>query len=226
MVRELSGVPRGLVRVTAPVAFARQQLVPKLPDFLAVNPEVRVQLEVSDRVASLSAEGFDLAIRHSPEAPETHVAWKMCSTYSVVVASRAYLRKRGTPQSPEDLAHHDCQYYPPTTGQPAWSFERKGARKGPDSGVTLSVNGSFSANNSETLRDAALEGLGTALVPDFTAQAAGQAGKLAVVLPEWRVTGAFAQQLYIVRPYSSHVPRAVALFVNHLRERFADGFVL
>lgn len=96
-------MPRGLVRVTAPVAFARQQLVPKLPDFLAANPEVRVQLEVSDRVASLSAEGFDLAIRHSFEAPETHVAWKLCSTYSVVVASRAYLRKRGTPKSPEIL---------------------------------------------------------------------------------------------------------------------------
>jgi DNA-binding transcriptional LysR family regulator len=223
-VRELSGVPRGLVRVTAPVAFARQQLVPKLQTFLLANPEVRVQLEVSDRLVSLATEGFDLAIRHSAQVPETHVAWKLCDTHSVIVATRAYLRKRGTPKTPEDLAAHDCLFYPRSTGEPMWSFERKSARKKAAQLVTLPVNGQFSANNSETLRDAAIEGLGIALVPDFTAQAAVQAGKLAVVLPDWRVTGAFAEQLYILRPYASHVPRAVGLFVGYLRERFADGF--
>ncbi|MEM5382948.1 LysR family transcriptional regulator [Paraburkholderia phymatum] len=223
-VRELSGVPRGLVRVTAPVAFARQQLVPKLQAFLLANPEVRVQLEVSDRLVSLATEGFDLAIRHSAEPPDTHVAWKLCDTYSVIVATRAYLRKRGTPKTPEDLAAHDCLFYPRSTGEPMWSFERKSARKKAAQLVTLPVNGQFSANNSEALRDAAIEGLGIALVPDFTAQAAVQAGKLVVVLPDWRVTGAFAEQLYILRPYASHVPRAVGLFVGYLRERFADGF--
>ncbi|MBP0590330.1 LysR family transcriptional regulator [Paraburkholderia sp. LEh10] len=223
-VRELSGVPRGLVRVTAPVAFARQQLVPKLPEFLSANPQVRVQLEVSDRLVSLATEGFDLAIRHTAEPPDTHVAWKLCDTHSVIVATRAYLRKRGTPRTPEDLAAHDCLFYPRSTGEPMWSFERNAARRKAARPVTLPVNGQFSANNSETLRDAALESLGIALVPDFTAQAAVQAGKLVVVLPDWRVTGAFAEQLYIVRPYASHVPRAVGLFVGYLRERFANGF--
>jgi DNA-binding transcriptional LysR family regulator len=223
-VRELSGVPRGLVRVTAPVAFARQQLVPKVPEFLVANPEVRVQLEVSDRLVSLATEGFDLAIRHSAEPPDTHVAWKLCDTHSVIVATRAYLRKRGTPKSPEELSSHDCLFYPRSSGEPMWSFERKAARKAGTRPVTLPVNGQFSANNSETLRDAALESLGIALLPDFTAQAAVQAGKLVVVLPDWRVTGAFAEQLYIVRPYASHVPRAVGLFVGYLRERFSDGF--
>ncbi len=223
-VRELSGVPRGQVRVTAPVAFARQQLVPKLPEFLSANPAVRVQLEVSDRIVSLATEGFDLAIRHSAEPPDTHVAWKLCDTHSVIVATRAYLRKRGTPASPDDLAGHDCLFYPRSTGEPMWSFERKTTRKNAARPITLPVKGQFCANNSETLRDAALESLGIALVPDFTAQAAVQAGKLVVVLPDWRVTGAFAEQLYIVRPYASHVPRAVGLFVAYLRERFANGF--
>jgi DNA-binding transcriptional LysR family regulator len=225
-VRELSGVPRGLVRVTAPVAFARQQLVARLPSFLTTNPEVRVQLEVSDRLASLATEGFDLAIRHTAEPPDTHVAWKLCGTESVLVASRGYLRKRGTPADPNDLASHDCLFYPRSGGEVIWSFERKTARKRDAKPVILPVNGPFSANNSETLRDAALEGLGIALVPDFTAQAAVQAGKLVVVLPDWRVTGAFAESLYILRPYASHVPRAVGLFVNYLREQFAEGFVL
>jgi len=223
-VRELSGLPRGLVRVTAPVAFARQQLIARMPEFLTANPEIRVQLEVSDRLASLATEGFDLAIRHTAEPPDTHVAWKLCDTHSVIVATRAYLRKRGTPKTPEDLASHDCLFYPRAAGEPMWSFEPKSARKKAAQPLTLPVNGQFSANNSETLRDAAIESLGIALVPDFTAQAAVQAGKLVVVLPDWRVTGAFAETLYILRPYASHVPRAVGLFVSYLRERFAGGF--
>jgi len=225
-VRELAGAARGLIRATAPVALARQQLVPRLPAFLRANPEVRIQLEVSDRISSLATEGFDLAIRHSTEAPESHVAWKLCETRSVLVATRAYLRKRGTPQRPEDLASHDCLFYPRPTGAAMWSFDRKGTRKAAAAPVTLPVNGPFSANNSETLRDAALDDLGIALLPDFTAQTAVRAGKLAVVLPDWRVTGPFAEQLYVLRPYTSHVPRAVSLFVSYLRECFADGFPL
>ena len=223
-VREQAGVARGLLRVTAPVSFARQQLVPRLPEFLRANPEVRVQLEVSDRISSLAVEGFDLAIRHSAQAPDTHVAWKLCETRSVIVATRAYLRKRGTPKTPEDFSSHDCLFYPRSTGGTMWSFERRTARKTAAAPVTVPVNGQFSASNSEVLRDAALDDLGIALLPDFTAQAAVQAGKLIVLLPDWRVTGAFAEQLHILRPYTSHVPRAVGVFVSYLRDSFAVGF--
>lgn len=87
----------------------------------------------------------------------------------------------------------------------------QGARKTTAGPFTLAINGAFSANNSELLRDAALDDLGIALLPDFTAQAAVQAGKLVVLLPDWRPVGAFADQLYVVRPYATHVPRAVAL---------------
>ena len=73
------------------------------------------------------------------------------------------------------------------------------------------------------LRDAALGGLGIALLPDFTAQASLLAGKLMQVLPGWKPVGAFAEQLYAIRPYSAHVPRAVTAFVAHLREALAPG---
>jgi DNA-binding transcriptional LysR family regulator len=225
-VSEMAGVARGLIRVTAPVAFGRQQLLPKLPAFLREHPEVRIQLEVSDRLSSLATEGFDLAIRHSAEAPDTHVAWKLCETQSVLAATRGYLKKRGTPEAPEDIASHDCLFYPRASGAATWSFERKSPRKTAGAPVTLPINGPFSANNSETLRDAALDDMGIALLPDFTAQAAVQAGKLVVVLPQWRVTGPFADRLYVLRPYASHVPRAVSLFVSYLRERYAGGFPL
>ncbi|SAL36315.1 LysR family transcriptional regulator [Caballeronia choica] len=225
-VREMAGVARGLIRVTAPVAFVRQQLVPKMSAFLRANPEVRVQLEVSDRISSIATEGFDLAIRHSAQAPETHVAWKLCETHSVIVATGAYLKRRGVPASPADLSSHDCLFYPRALGPGIWSFEKKSGRKASAGPLAVTVTGPFSANNSEALRDAALDDMGIALLPDFTAQAAVRAGKLVVLLREWRPVGAFAGQLYVVRPYTPHVPRAVALFIAYLREAFAEGFPL
>jgi DNA-binding transcriptional LysR family regulator len=225
-VREMAGVAHGSIRVTAPVAFGRQQLVPKLAQFLRTNAKIRVQLDLSDRLTSISTEGFDLAIRHSAHVPETHIAWKLCETRSVIVATRAYIKKRGMPQSPADLLSHDCLFYPRAVGSGSWSFERKSVRKPGHDPVTITVNGPLSANNSEALRDAALDDIGIALLPDFTAQRAVQTGKLIVLLPDWRPLGAFAGQLYVVRPYAPHVPRAVTVFVDYLREIFAEGFPL
>jgi DNA-binding transcriptional LysR family regulator len=219
-VRDLAGVPRGLVRVTAPVAFARQQLVPRLADFLRAQPEVRIELDLSDRLSSLAMEGFDLAIRHTAAPPDTHVAWTLCETRSVLVASRAYLRRRGTPREPQALADHDCLHYPRAQDTPTWHFEAKTSAPR----ITVPVSGPLVANNSEALRDAALSGLGIALVPDFSAQSALQSGKLQQVLPQWRSVGAFGERLYAIRPYATHVPQAVTAFVGWLRATLAAGF--
>ncbi|WPB57199.1 LysR family transcriptional regulator [Xylophilus sp. GOD-11R] len=219
-VRDLAAEPQGLLRVTAPVAFARQQLVPRLPAFLQAHPQVRLELDMSDRLRSLAMEGFDLAVRHTAAAPETHVAWMLAPTRSVLVASRAYLRRRGTPRAPTDLAAHDCLFYPRPQETPAWAFinAADGER------VTIPIAGPFSANNSEVLRDAAIGGVGIALLPDFSAQSALQGSELVEVLPGWRNVDAFGEQLFAIRPYSPQVPRGVAAFVAFLRQAFAQGF--
>lgn len=222
-VRDAAGAPRGLLRVTAPVAFARQQLVPRLPAFLRQYPEVRLELDMADRLSSLATEGFDLAIRHTAHPPDTHVAWTLCATRSVLVASRAYLRKFGTPALPSDLVHHNCLHYPRSHDTPAWTLEPLHPSLGVER-VTVPVSGSLAANNSEALRDAALGAVGIALLPDFTAQASLLTGKLVQVLPAWKPVGGFAEQIYAIRPYSAHVPRAVTAFVAHLREELAPGF--
>ena len=221
-VRDRSGVPHGRLRVTAPVALARQQLVPRLPAFLRTYPEVRLELDLSDNLRSLTLEGLDLAIRHTAVAPDTHVAWLLCTTQSVLVTNRAYLRRTGTPKTPDDLRQHDCLHYPRTQEAPAWTFEPMVPGNSPR--LTVPVTGPLAANNSEALRDAALAGLGIALVPDFSAQAALQAGRLIQVLPDWRPVGTFSETIHAIRPYSAHVPRAVAVFVEWLREAFAPGF--
>lgn len=224
-VRDLAGTPRGLLRVTAPVAFARQQLMPRLAEFLREYPEIRLEIDLSDHLSSMSLDGFDLAIRHSGAPPDTHVAWTLCTTRSVLVASRGYLRRHGTPTAPHDLLAHSCLHYPRAHEAPAWTFEATDL-KFESERVTVPVSGPLAANNSEALRDAALTGLGIALLPDFSAQAALQAGKLMQVLAEWTPVGSFADHLYAIRPYSAHVPTAVTAFVSHLRKIFAPGFSL
>lgn len=224
-VRDLATAPRGLLRVTAPVAFARQQLVPRLQEFLRAYPEVRLELDLSDRLRSLAMEGFDLAVRHAAAPPETHVAWTLAPTRSMLVASRAYLRRRGTPDTPADLAAHDCLHYPRPQGAPAWTFARAVPQDQEPERMTVPVAGAFAANNSEALRDAAAAGLGIALVPDFSAQSGLAAGRLMEVLPQWKPVDAFGEQLYAIRPYSAHVPRAVEAFVAFMRRSFAAGFV-
>lgn len=225
-VRDLAEAPQGLLRVTAPVALARQQIVPLLPEFLRQYPQVRIELNLSDRLSSLATEGFDLAIRHTAHPPDTHVAVALCATRSVLVASKVYLRRAGTPQQPADLAAHNCLHYPRPQERPAWTFEPSARAKAGSTRerVTVQVSGSLAANNSEALRDAAVAGLGIALLPDFSAQTALRAGKLVAVLPDWAPVGSFADQIYAIRPYSAHVPRAVSALVDHLRRSLSPGF--
>lgn len=115
---------------------------------------------------SLASEGFDLAIRHCRREllPETHVAWPLCRTATLVVASADYIRRFGRPDSPDALRQHQCLTYPRGPQSPHWTFERDDER------VSVKVQGPFATNNSESLRDAVLAGLGVALLPDFSAR--------------------------------------------------------
>ena len=234
-IQDLAATPRGRLRVTAPVALARQQIAPLLPAFLRAHPEVRIELDLSDRLVPLAQEGFDLAIRHTPAPPETHVAWTLCATRSLLVASRAYLRRRGVPQQPAQLSAHDCLTYLRPGEAAAWQLRRGGAGVNDDGAageaadssaekITVPVSGPLSANNSEALREAALAGLGIALLPDFSAQAALRSAKLVLVLPDWQPVGNFGAHLYAIRPYSPQVPRAVQALVAFLRAGLRAGF--
>ena len=105
-----------------------------------------------------------------------------------------------------------------------WTFEPKEGEKAARKNIVVTVDGCLSANNSEALRDAALDDLGIALLPDFTAQQAVRDGQLEVILDAWQPVGTFANQIYVIRPYAPHVSRAVSLFIGYLRDTFEKGF--
>ena len=215
---DTDGPVRGLVRVTAPVAFGRQHLVPKISEFLKIYPQVRIQLEVSDNIVSLASDGFDLAIRHSDTIPDTCVAIPLCTTRVLLVASPEYLNKRSEPVKPSDLNQHDCIYYPRGTDVPKWTFQKKKIAEEIES---VTINGIFAANNSEAIRDAAINDLGIAMLPDFSVQDAIHSGELREVLSDWQIMNEFANNISIVRPYSLKVPKAVTEFSRWLRVQFS-----
>lgn len=222
-IRDLAGTPRGLLRVTAPVALGRQYVAPSLPAFLQRYPEIRLELDLGDRLANLPQEGFDLAIRHTQAPPETHVAWQLCASRSLLVASADYLRRRGRPEHPSELANHSCLAYLRDAAGQGWSFERGTGRRAER--VVVAIDGPFKANNSEVLREAVLGGLGIGLLPDFSAAAHLGPRQLVQVLPEWRPLGFFGDGIYAIRPWAPQVPRAVQCFVDHLRAVFTGGFL-
>ena len=188
-IRDLAEEPGGLLRVTVPVAFARQQLLPRLPEFMAAYPDIRFELDLSDG----SFAGSDgLIWRHGmwPSRPNA-CCGTLSKTTALLVASPDYLKAAGVPHTPDDLSAHRCLYYPRPKGRLTWTFEAKEAPAGrTPQRVTVPMQGTFAANNSEVLRDVAMAGLGVAVAPDFSVQAALRAGQLVEVLPDWHPVGA------------------------------------
>lgn len=221
--RDLATQPRGLVRVTAPVALGRQHVAPLIDAFVHAHPDVRIELDLSDRLLTLAHEGFDLAVRHTSAPPDNHVAWKLCASRSLLVASSAYLKRHGEPKHPAELIDHACLAYL-RPGPSVWKFER-GSRGEPER-TSVTVQGPLRASNSEVLRDAALSGLGVALLPDFSAASALRARRLRVVLPAWRPVGVFGDAIYAMHPWSPTTPKAVQALVAHLRAQLGAGFGL
>jgi DNA-binding transcriptional LysR family regulator len=226
-VRDLVGAPRGLVRVTAPVALGRQHLARPVAQFLARYPEIRIDLELTDRFVNLAQEGFDLAIRHTSNPPETHVAWVLCETRSLLLASPEYLQRCGVPQQPADLAqHHGLLYLGGARGQVQWTFARlgKSRKRTAEERVGVTISPRLRVNNSEVLREAVLAGLGIGLLPDFSLPTSDPAS-LVPVLPDWQVQGFFSDRIYALRPWSPQVPAAVQALVAFLRAALAGGFL-
>jgi DNA-binding transcriptional LysR family regulator len=222
-VKDLAGAPRGLVRMTAPVALGRQHIAPTIATFLQRYPEIRLEVDLTDRFVNLTQEGFDLAVRHAGTVPETHIASALCESRSLLMASPEYLRRCGTPEHPNDLARHDCLLYLRDGGAPSWSFEKANGRKRVER-VNVPVRGPFKANNSEVLREAVVGGVGIGLLPDFSAWSGAGPGTLVRVLPEWKPVGFFGERLYVIRPWAPRAPRAVQCVIDHLQAIFAAGF--
>jgi DNA-binding transcriptional LysR family regulator len=207
-VSSLQEVPRGVLRVTAPVNAAF--LAPIVSDFLARYPEVRLELFCTSRAVDLVEERFDLAIRAGALGDSTLIAKSLGRVTWFLVATPAYLKKRGRPRSPEDLAKHDVMFF--GTG-----LDAVGLRLDKDDrSVQLTLSARMAVTDMDILSAATAASLGIALIPAFFCLEDLRARRLERVLREWSSP---PTPVHVVYPSTRHVSPKVKSFVDHLQER-------
>lgn len=204
-------VPSGRLRVTAPVSFGSEALVPALADYLAQHPQVRVELALSDRTVDLVDEGFDVAIRIGTMPDSGLVARPLAPYRMMVCASPGYLQRRGTPRTPEDLAAHECLAFSPTAGT-SWHL------KGADGERRVTVSGQLQINHGQALRVAALNGLGIVMQPAVLLEADVAAGRLVALFPGHELGSRPMQVVYLPDQRSLKLRS----FVGFVIERFGS----
>lgn len=208
-VSRMQEVPRGRLRVTAPVGFA--WLGGIVSDFLRLHPEVEVSLLCTDRVVDLVEEGFDLAIRAGKLADSSLVAKRLGEERWVLVASAEYLAKEKAPESPSDLESHDCLVFVGSvTKRTSWALERDGEV------VHVPIRPRLRVNDIDMVKDATLAGLGIAMLPHTRCHAELRRKRLRPVLPEWHAPAA---PIHAVYPSTRHLSPKVRAFIDHLSDR-------
>lgn len=204
--------PAGDMRINAPMSFGTLHLGPAIADFMTVHPGIRIHLTLTDRFVDPVAEGFDITVRIG-ELPEQTglidhpiVEAKRCLCLAPDLAARLC-----APAVPEALKDMPCLHYGDLPGGHIWRLI------GPDRSVAVRVNGILCANNAEVLRDAAVAGLGVAMLPTFIAGPDLQAGRLMTVLPAWLPPPIYLTLLY---PPNRHLSARIRAFVDFMHDRF------
>ncbi|MCH2056403.1 MAG: LysR family transcriptional regulator [Thalassotalea sp.] len=203
---------KGKIKVTVPAVSADIVLSNAIAEFCQLYPEIEVELFVSNRMVNILDEGFDLAIRTAPLPDSSLVARRLMDSHWVACASPKYVAQNGMPQSPEALIVHQCLVYKyESTGADRWSFERDGKE------IIVSVNGRYQANNLDSLRQAAISGLGIAYVPKVLVHEDMLNGKLINVVTPYC---AKLMGIYAVYPRSRQPDKKLNLLVEHCREAY------
>ncbi len=209
---ERRGLLTGPLRIAAPVSFGRRHLGPALYPFLAQHPEIELTLDLDDRRVDAASEGYDAIVRHGVIADSRLVVWKLARSRRLLVAAPDYLDRHGTPASLAELEGHRGIFYT-NRGAADWRFE------GPGGATVLRARLALGMNNGDMLHDAAVAGLGIALLPAFIAGPAvreGQLNEIDVGLsPE-------PEFIYMAHPEGRRASTKLRAIAQHLKEAFGD----
>jgi DNA-binding transcriptional LysR family regulator len=206
-VQAMQRAPVGRLRVAVPECFGARWVVPALADFLPRHPALAVELVEAAAHARLVEDSLDLAIRVMAAPAAGQVVRRLGRQRVIVAASPDYLARRGTPRLPADLAAHACVGFSPLVLRETWAV----------GGGSVPVRPVLLTDNGESLRAAALAGLGLVALPDWAVLDALADGRLLRVLPEAATTEA---GIYAVYPTNRLVTPKVRAFVDHLTRRF------
>lgn len=196
----------GRLRVSAATTFARLMVVPRLPDFLAANPDLEVDVVLDDRVIDLVSEGIDIALRMGGLSDSSAVARKIATGRRSVVATPAYLDKHGTPQVPADIATHQAVVY--TQLGNSWTFHRDGTE------ASVAVSGRVRFTAAEGIRAAVKADMGLAVTSDWMFWPELQTGEVLRVLEDWTLPDIDLWAVFPTGRLASAKARAFADFVE------------
>jgi DNA-binding transcriptional LysR family regulator len=209
--RETRSRPTGTLRVTASVTFGQAMILPLLPAFRAAYPDLRLECHFTDQNLDLIADRIDLAIRLAPAIEGDVVAARLMTTRYRVVASPDYLATAPKLQTPEDLAHHKLLLFTIRPFRTRWLFrDGTGTQEVP-------VNGDILISPAGAILDAALSGLGVALLPNYLTDPQITTGRLIRLFPTWDVTAtSFDTGAWLVYPSRSFLPAKTRAMIDFL----------
>lgn len=168
----------GSLRIASSGSFGRIQIAPRLPGFLQRYPEVVIDLQLRDENVDLVSEGVDVAIRIGELKDSSLIARQIGLTRRGVYAAPAYLQQHGVPANPEDLLTHNCLVFSQLTHFDSWCFEHRGQWR------AVQVKGNVRSNNSESIRQLVLSGVGLSLSPSWLFREDLQAGRVQAVMAD------------------------------------------
>jgi DNA-binding transcriptional LysR family regulator len=205
---------RGPLRVNGPVTFTQMHLARAVAMFLAAQPEVTIDLATDDRMVDVVEGGFDVVVRIARLEASSIVARRIAVDRLVVCASPAYLARRGIPEAPEELVGHNCLHYGlvPLAGE--WRF------RGAEGAYSVPVRGNLTCTDGTALRQAAVAGLGLAVLPSFMIADDVAADRLRIVLEGQRRAEI---GIYAVFASRKHLPLRTRLFLDFLSKHFEAG---
>ncbi|MEO1400658.1 MAG: LysR family transcriptional regulator [Cyanobacteria bacterium J06635_1] len=214
VVTDTSGQPKGELRLTASVAFGIQCIVPLLPHFEALYPDLTVDLLLTDTRVDLFSERIDLAVRLGLLADSTLIAQRLMQVCYRVCASSQYLQQSGHPQQPNDIEAHHCLLFPLPGFRTRWIFRDKD-----DATLEVPVRGRTVISNAIALQQCAIAGMGLALLPHWLVDKDLQAGTLINVFPNYDVTATdFSTAAWLVYPSRAYIPLKVRVFIDFLKQ--------
>lgn len=209
---ERRGELKGALRLSAPVTFGRLHLGPALYPFLLQNSALEVSLDMDDRRVDVSSAGFDAVVRHGPIVDSRLMAWKLAPSRRLLVASADYLQRYGTPRNAAELEAHRGIFYT-NRGVADWRFI------GPNGAVIVRAKIGLRVNHGDMIRDAAVAGLGIALLPTFIAGPAIKDGSLIVIDVGMQAEDEF---IYIAHPEGRRPSAKLRALADHLRTAFGS----
>ena len=200
---------RGIIRLAIPVVYGTREIIPRLPKFLAAHPLLQVEMSVADQRQDLVAEGADIAIRVGELDDSVFGARRLATLERMLVAAPNYLKARGTPKTPADLASHDCVFGPGNFGRDSWSFRRNGAE------TSVDVRGRIHTNSGPGVFASVMAGLGIAMVSTVMAGPEVKAGMLVPLLRGYKLS---TVDVHAVFPGGPRPSTKVRAFVDFLAE--------